>query len=98
MTEGSIATKQLAKAVHDGRVKEMFGSGTAAIVSPIKQIRLVKSKSIGGVITDYEDLMIPLNPKDSKAQAGPLTQKLSDTLMSIQYGEVDHPWSVVVKT
>ena len=96
VTEGAITTKQLSQAVRDGRVKEMFGSGTAAIVSPIKQIRLVKAKNSSGEITEYEDLIIPLNPKDPKAQAGPLTQRLSDTLMSIQYGEVEHPWSVVV--
>ena len=41
-----------------------------------------------------KDLNIPLDPKDPKSQAGVLARRFSDTIMSIQYGEVKHPWSV----
>ncbi|KAH6577224.1 hypothetical protein BASA60_004159 [Batrachochytrium salamandrivorans] len=39
VTEGEISMKTVLKALEEGRVLEMFGAGTAAIVSPIKRIR-----------------------------------------------------------
>ena len=60
---------------------EAFGAGTACIVSPVK--------NIGYQGTDYA---IPL----ALGNAGELTQRLADTIMAIQYGELEHPWSVVI--
>lgn len=74
--------RDLAKA---GRVVEMFGAGTACVVSPIKEIGYMG-----------EDIKIPLDPKDSTSQAGPYTRRFNDAINAIQYGEVEHPWSVVV--
>ncbi|KNC99948.1 branched-chain amino acid aminotransferase [Spizellomyces punctatus DAOM BR117] len=85
VTEQPISMFDVRKAVQEGRVHEMFGSGTAAIVSPIKKIRF-----------EGEDLDIPLDPSDKTSQAGPLTKRIADTIMGIQYGEIEHPWSVVV--
>ncbi|KAJ8330164.1 branched-chain-amino-acid transaminase bat2 [Batrachochytrium dendrobatidis] len=85
VTEGEISMTTLSKAIDEGRVLEMFGAGTAAIVSPIKRIRY-----------QDKDLTIPLDPKDSTSQAGPLTKRFADTIMGIQYGEIPHKWSVVL--
>ncbi|KAJ3294495.1 branched-chain-amino-acid aminotransferase [Borealophlyctis nickersoniae] len=85
VTEGQISMRDVVQAVDDGRVLEMFGAGTAAIVSPIKKIHF-----------KGRDLDIPLNKDDKTSQAGPLTQKFADTIMGIQYGEIPHKWSVVV--
>nr|KAJ3420372.1 branched-chain-amino-acid aminotransferase [Polyrhizophydium stewartii] len=85
VTEGPITMSAVTKAISEGRVLEMFGAGTAAIVSPIKRIRY-----------DDKDLSIPLDPKDPNAQAGPLTKRFADTIMGIQYGEIPHKWSVIV--
>jgi branched-chain amino acid aminotransferase len=74
--------RDLAKA---GRVVEMFGAGTACVVSPIKEIGYMG-----------EDIKIPLDPKDPTNQAGPYTRRFNDAINAIQYGEVEHPWSVVV--
>ena len=63
----------------------MFGAGTAAIVSPIKAISYL------GV-----DRVIPLDPNDPTSEAGPLTKRIADTIMGIQYGEIESDWSVVV--
>lgn len=65
---------------------ESFGSGTAAIVSPVKKIHY-----------EGRDISIPLNPIDPHSQAGLLTQRLAHTIMDIQYGKIVHPWSVIVK-
>jgi branched-chain amino acid aminotransferase len=85
VSERAVSMKDIQKAVDENRMLELFGSGTAAIVSPIKKIHY-----------DGRDIHIPLNPNDSKAQAGPLTMRFADTIMGIQYGEIPHPWSVVV--
>lgn len=84
--EVGIPMKTVVDALKENRVLEMFGAGTAAIVSPIKRIK-------------YGDLEleIPLDMDDSKAQAGPLTSKIADTIMGIQYGEIPHEWSVLIE-
>ncbi|KAI9330833.1 aminotransferase [Obelidium mucronatum] len=86
VSEKKVTMPQLVQAIQEKRVVEMFGAGTAAIVSPIKNI-FYKGK----------DWAIPLDPKDPSSQAGALTKKFADTIMGIQYGEIEHEWSVVVK-
>lgn len=65
---------------------EGFGSGTAAIVSPVKAV------GFNGV--DYD---VPLDKADPSQQAGKFTRRVMDTIMGIQYGKIPHEWSVVVK-
>jgi branched-chain amino acid aminotransferase len=85
VAERPVTMPEVTKAIQEGRLIEMFGSGTAAIVSPIKKINY-----------KGEDYKIPLDPKDKDAQAGPLTKRFADTIMGIQYGEIPHKWSVVI--
>ncbi|KAI8609730.1 aminotransferase [Chytriomyces sp. MP71] len=86
VSERSVTMPDVTQAIDEGRLLEMFGAGTAAIVSPIKNI-YYKGR----------DWAIPLDPKNASSQAGVLTKRFADTIMSIQYGEVEHEWSVVVK-
>ncbi|TPX52878.1 branched-chain-amino-acid transaminase [Synchytrium endobioticum] len=86
VSERPITMPELAQALKDNRVLECFGAGTAAIVSPIENI-----------CYKGENLAIPLDPNDSKAGIGPLAKRIADTIMSIQYGEIRHEWSVVVE-
>ncbi|KAJ3301630.1 branched-chain-amino-acid aminotransferase [Kappamyces sp. JEL0829] len=83
--EGAITMPDIVKAGKEGRIIEMFGAGTAAIVSPIKLIHF-----------DGVDVHVPLDPSNPTSQAGPLTKRIADTIMGIQYGEIPHKWSVVV--
>ncbi|KAI8069730.1 aminotransferase [Gongronella butleri] len=85
VTERHMTMPQLKEAIKLGRVQEMFGAGTACIVSPIKAINYLG-----------EDLNIPLDPKDPQSQAGPYTKRFNDTIMDIQYGDVESDWSIVV--
>jgi len=71
--EGQVTMNQLVKALKEGRVREMFGAGTATIVSPIKKINY-----------KGQDWNIPLDPQDSNSQMGPLAKRLWDSIMSIQ--------------
>jgi branched-chain amino acid aminotransferase len=72
--------KSLIQALKEGRVIEMFGAGTAAIVSPVYKI-----------FYQGKDHSVPC-----KDNAGELTSKLMESLLSIQYGETNSPWSVIV--
>ncbi|KAI7861164.1 aminotransferase [Circinella umbellata] len=85
VTERYMNMPQLRDAVREKRVLEVFGAGTACIVTPVKTIEY-----------NGEDLHIPLDPSDPTAQAGPITKRVNNTMMDIQYGEIEHPWSVVV--
>ncbi|KAN0048170.1 hypothetical protein ACTA71_002565 [Dictyostelium dimigraforme] len=82
ITEKNFTMTELAKAVKEGRVLEAFGAGTAAIVSPIESI------SYKG-----ENYKIPI---DTSLNCGPLTKRISDSILAIQYGETNSDWSVIV--
>lgn len=71
------------KACNEKRVYEAFGAGTAAIVSP------VKSFNYKG--TTYE---VPI---DEAKQAGPLTQRVLQMMLDLQYGVTKVPeWQIDV--
>ncbi|CEP10321.1 hypothetical protein [Parasitella parasitica] len=85
VSERNMTMPELRDLAKAGRVVEMFGAGTACVVSPIKEIGYLG-----------EDIKIPLDPKDPNSQAGPYAKRFNDAINAIQYGEVEHPWSVVV--
>jgi branched-chain amino acid aminotransferase len=85
VTEGKVTMSEVTQAVQEGRMMEMFGAGTACIVSPVNGIRYMD-----------KDIAIPLDPLDGNKQAGPLASRLNDLLLKIQYGQVESEWSVVV--
>lgn len=59
---------------------ELFGCGTACIVSPVNRIQYMD-----------EDIMIP-----TMKQHNPIFQQLKTELTDIQYGRKNHPWAVVI--
>ncbi|SMN22774.1 similar to Saccharomyces cerevisiae YHR208W BAT1 Mitochondrial branched-chain amino acid (BCAA) aminotransferase, preferentially involved in BCAA biosynthesis [Maudiozyma saulgeensis] len=66
-----------------GELLEAFGSGTAAVVSPIKEIGW-----------NGHDINVPLLPGE---QSGPLTKQVAQWIADIQYGRAPHGnWSKVV--
>eukprot|EP01136_Pigoraptor_vietnamica_P044110 Opistho-1_new@20447 len=81
VSERKMTMKDVVKAVKEGRMIEMFGAGTACIVSPIEMIHY-----------QGQDLPIPL----ALGKAGKLTQRFNDTILGIQYGEIPSEWSVVI--
>jgi len=82
IAERTWTMTELLTALKENRVIEMFGSGTAAVVSPVYKLHYKG--------TDYS---IPC--KDNVA--GDLTQRFMHTITGIQCGEIEHPWSVLVK-
>jgi len=83
--EGRMNMAELIDALAEGRVMEMFGTGTAVVVSPIKKIHYVG-----------QDYAVPLDPSDPTKESGPLSQRLWQAITDIQYGLTPHPWSIVV--
>ena len=76
--ERLLSVDELEKAMQDGTLKEAWGCGTAAVISPIGELR------INGVSFQVADGGI-----------GKLSQKLYDTLTSIQWGTAPdtHQWT-----
>lgn len=80
--EEEIRMKDIIQASKEGRLIEMFGAGTACIVSPIKCIGY-----------KGQDIHIPLDPSEPESEAGPLTKRINEAILDIQYGVVNHPFS-----
>jgi branched-chain amino acid aminotransferase len=83
VSERKLTMAEIAAAGDEGRLLEVFGSGTAAVVSPVRKISW-KGKIVNcGLPEDLE--------------AGPIAQQMKDWIEGIQYGdEPNHPWSLVV--
>lgn len=81
VTEKPFTMSQIEAAAREKRIYEMFGAGTAAIVSPVS-----------GISYQGRDINIPLELGNS----GKLTKRFMDTILGIQYGEIPSDWSVVV--
>jgi len=85
VSERKVTMPQLAKALDEGRVIECFGAGTAAVVSPIAKIGY-----------NGKDYTVPLDPTKPEHPAGALTQRVWDSIVGIQYGKIEHEWSVKI--
>jgi len=82
VSERPISIDEVFAAADNGTLAEMWGTGTAAVVSPVGEL-------------GYRDKKIQING----GKTGPLTQKLYDAIVAIQYGETNdqHDWTQVVK-
>ncbi|KAJ1835793.1 branched-chain-amino-acid transaminase bat2 [Coemansia sp. RSA 2711] len=85
VSERKVNMRQVARASDEGRLLEVFGAGTACVVTPVNRIHF-----------QGRDYHVPLDPADAASQAGPLAARIYSTLFAIQYGEQPSKWSVVV--
>ena len=80
-TTGTSADDEVVAAHKAGTLEEVFGTGTAAVISPVGELAYKGHRMVinGGTI-------------------GPLTQKLYDAIVGIQYGTAPDPhgWTVEV--
>lgn len=67
--ERRVSIEEVLSAHADGKLKEIFGSGTAAVISPVGTLK-------------YDNQVITI----ADGSVGPLSQRLFDSLMNIQYG------------
>ncbi|KAG9233026.1 branched-chain-amino-acid aminotransferase [Amylocarpus encephaloides] len=82
IVERKYTMKELSDAAKEGRLLEAFGAGTAAIVSPIRNI------SWKGDLVDCG-----LRPEE---EAGEIALRMKDWIEARQYGDEKHEWSYVV--
>jgi len=85
VSERVFTMHEIIDAIESGRMIEAFGTGTAAVVSPVCNIHF------NGV-----DYPIPLDPSDPSAKIGKLTGTVWKAVTDIQYGRVKHDWGVVL--
>ena len=88
VSERRVTMPEVARAAAEGRLLEVFGSGTAAVVAPVKSIHYAGT-----------DIAVPLDPANPSAGAGPLATRFWSSLLAIQYGRgagAGHAWSVPV--
>lgn len=80
--ERLISVEEVVASAESGEMEECFGTGTAAVVSPVGELR-------------YENEHMEI----TGGNIGPLTQRIYDTITSIQLGKAEGPagWSVEVK-
>ncbi|SMQ46443.1 unnamed protein product [Zymoseptoria tritici ST99CH_1A5] len=82
ISERKFTMGEMVEAANEGRLLEVFGSGTAATVSPVRAISY-KGKLV--------DCGLPEN-----SEVGPIALQMKDWIEGIQYGEEEHEWSVKV--
>lgn len=82
VSERRISIDEVAEAYDAGKLEEAFGTGTAAVVSPIGQLNWGDTK------------IMEINNN----QIGPISQRLYDELTGIQWGEIPDTlgWTVEV--
>jgi branched-chain amino acid aminotransferase len=72
--ERPIALDEVFAAHEQGKLREMWGTGTAAVISPVGEL-------------GFKDQRIVIN----EGRIGPLTQRLYDAIIGIQYGAAPDP-------
>ena len=80
VSERDLPMAEVVEASKEGRLMESFGAGTAAIISPVRCI-----------VYKGEDINLPTGD-----DIGPIAKQFWTILTDIQYGKVEHEWSVVV--
>lgn len=83
ITERKYGIAEVMEAASEGRILEAFSSGTAYFVCAVSKIH-----------HRGQDVDIPMG-EDGKM--GPYTAKIKNGLKDIMYGNVQHPWGVVVQ-
>ncbi|PYH83494.1 branched-chain-amino-acid aminotransferase [Aspergillus uvarum CBS 121591] len=82
VAERKVRMTELAEAAQEGRLIEVFGAGTAAIVSPVRKI-------------SYKGELVDCGLKENE-EAGEIALQMKNWIEGIQYGDEEHPWSYVL--
>ncbi|KAJ5610023.1 hypothetical protein N7510_006742 [Penicillium lagena] len=82
ISERKIRMAEVAEAAQEGRMIEVFGAGTAAIVSPVRNI-------------SYQGKLVDCGLKKNE-EAGEIALQMKHWIEAIQYGDEKHPWSYVI--
>ena len=78
VSERPYSMREVAEAADDGRLMEIFGSGTAAVVSPVRNI-------------SWKGRLVNCGLPEDK-EVGAVTLRMKDWIEGIQYGDEEHAW------
>lgn len=81
--ERKLSIKEIINASHKNELLEVFGTGTAAVITPVSEL-----------INNQMHLKIGSDLPNSKGnvKVGELTQRLFDEITGVQYGEKEDVW------
>ena len=82
VSERYVKMSEIGEAESEGRLVEVFGAGTAAIVAPIRKI-------------SWKGRMLDCGLREDQ-EAGEIAMKMKGWIEGIQYGEEEHEWSVKI--
>ena len=82
VSERYLTMSDIARAADEGCLLEVFGAGTAAVVSPVRKI-----------CWGEREITCGLPPNE---EAGITTQRMKAWIEEIQYGDKKHLWSIEV--
>lgn len=82
ISERKYTIKEVKRAADEGRLLEVFGAGTAAVVSPVRSI-------------SWDEQLIDCGLPEG-AEAGELATRMKGWIEGIQYGDEEHAWSVKI--
>lgn len=85
--ERYVTIGEMQQLIHENRLVEMFGAGTACIVSPISSIHL-KDGTVLRI--PYSDITKNSDDQDDKTK---LTKRILKAVTDIQYGKTPHRWA-----
>lgn len=88
VSERKFTIGEVAKAAEEGRLLEVFGAGTAAVVSPVRRISWD-----GGEGGSPKDITVPL-PQGK--EAGPIAERMWNLMEEHTYGDIDSEWRYVL--
>ncbi|KAN0085107.1 Aminotransferase [Elaphomyces granulatus] len=83
ISERKVRMSEVVEASTEGRLLEIFGSGTAAVVSPVRKI-------------SYKGQLLDCGLKGNE-EAGEIAKRMKDWIEGIQYGAEKHKWSYIVQ-
>lgn len=78
VSERYIQMAEIANAADEGRLLEVFGAGTAAVVSPVRKI-------------SWKGRLVDCGLKEGE-EAGEVALRMKQWIEGIQYGDEDHRW------
>ncbi|CAL4135118.1 unnamed protein product [Meganyctiphanes norvegica] len=81
VSERDITMAEIIQAESENRLLEVFGAGTAAVVTPVGEIH-------------FKDQVIKIPTMDHDQ---PLNQRFYNTITDMQYGRVQHPWAPIIE-
>ena len=86
--ERYVTINELKQLIHEQRLIEIFGAGTACIVCPISGIQLKDGTRLRIPFTD-----VTQHDDGLFGQEVSLTKRILKTITDIQYGRIPHPWA-----